>query len=395
MNRLKIFVVIGMITAFCANFAWAASVDVVEVDEGRNAVVDVTICGEGATIDDSKVVSDDDTLYIFFAATELRVKECVTTEESIPVPSCSEYSKIVALLYSDITTVPDDITHTYLTVDSLGVELDVDIEGCCREEADKCLDDKEACLAVEEECMDACDPNGDFREYLACMSDCDCEEKYNCRADYEMCMMPVEEEVITADCDPDTLNLKSNGNYVTCYLSSTYENGVEDIDQTSLWLHLADTTSSLPALFSAIEEDMLMVKFSRPALIAAIAETALPLPRDVELMVSGDQDAGDSFEAMDTITAINPPKFKTSLFGQTVMLTGEDFGPLAVSATIFWGDRGSDTVPVAELLSPGVAHTYYYKSKHGYKIRVQVVDSNGVKANYTSTKDDNLEVVVQ
>jgi hypothetical protein len=366
---LKFFVMTGIITAFSANLAWAGSVNVVDVTEDRNALVAVTLCGEEATIDDSKAVSEDDTFYILFSATEVEDEDCEPIEQSIAVSPCSEYSKIVALLYSEITPVPEGDIYKDLSVDSLDVELGINIEGCC-------LGKYEACIA---KCAEG---------------DAECDER--CDVEYATCLDPQAEPETTVDCDPDTLNLKSNGNFVTCYLSSISGNGVEDIDPTSLYLHYADldanVTTSLPALLSNIEEDELMVKFSRPNLIQAI--DAAKVPMDIELIISGDQDLGSSFEAADTITAIKPPNFNTYLSGQTVILTVMDLDDSVVNGTIFWGDRGREEVTRSQL-SGGVEHMYNAMSKHGYKIRVQLADNNGVKTNYTPNKDNNLNLIIQ
>lgn len=367
MNKIKAFIMSIVISSLYISLAWAGNVEVVEVDEERNALVALSLCGEGILIDNPQKVSEDETLYILFSATETGDIDCVTTEESIAIPVCNAYSKIVALLHSEITPVPEGDIYKDLTVDSLDVELGVNIEGCC-------LEEWEACDA-------ACD-EGD----TGCSAICD-EEKATCLES------SVDPE-ITVDCDPDTLNLKSNGNFLTCYLSSTYEEGVENIDQTNLYLHYSydTTTIDLLSLFSAIEEDRLMVKFSRQELIQAIGEVEVPM--EIELIVSGDQVVGDSFEAADTINVIKPPHFDTALSGQTAKLTVTDFDPSAVSsATIFWGDRGR-TVVSAEELAAGVSHAYTYPRKQGYKIRVQIVDNEGIKANYSYDNNSNLEVSV-
>ena len=85
MNRLKILVMIGIITAFCSNFAWAGSIDVVDVDENRNALVDVTLCGE-RTIDDSKAVSSGETFATLAAIETARAKDASSNTSTFTEP---------------------------------------------------------------------------------------------------------------------------------------------------------------------------------------------------------------------------------------------------------------------------------------------------------------------
>ena len=279
MKRFKIFVMIGVITSFCANFAWAGSVDVVEVDEDRNALVDVTLCGEGAAIDDFKTWSDGDRFYILFSAIEVGKEGCdPLPQEMIPVPACSEYSKIVALLYSEVKPVLDGDSYKDLSIDSLDVDLNVDKEVCCEEKRDVCIAE---CVEGDMECVETC-----YAKYDICMMD-----------DFE----------ITVECHPETLNMKSNGNYITCFLMSSVENGINDIDENTLQLHYLD--DFLYAVFSEIEEDYLMVKFSRPELQTLIADSEIPYPVYIELSVSGEQN-GKAFEATDSMRVINPGKEK-------------------------------------------------------------------------------------
>jgi len=278
MNRLKIFVVIGMIIAFCSSFTWAGSIEIMAIDENENALVNVSLCG-GGTIDDLKVVSSDDTFYIFFSASETGEENCEISQEIIPIPPCSAYSKIVALLYSEITLL-DDTTRKDLSMDSLYVDLDGYVEGCCQNEYETCIvqcDDVEGCETI-------CDEN------------------------FDQCLATAVPE-ITVDCKPETLNLKSKGKYVTCYLMSSDVDGINDIDTNTLELHYLDT--SLSAIRSEFEEDQLMVKFDRQMLQALIKATTegIQFPVTIELSVSGKQN-GNEFEATDSMRVKQPKKKK-------------------------------------------------------------------------------------
>jgi hypothetical protein len=48
----------------------------------------------------------------------------------------------------------------------------------------------------------------------------------------------------------------------------------------------------------------------------------------------------------------------------------------------------------ASELSKGVSHTYEYLRKHGYKIRVKVMDKSGFETNYSYDKNSNLEISI-
>ncbi|MEE9489757.1 MAG: VCBS repeat-containing protein, partial [Thermoplasmata archaeon] len=107
----------------------------------------------------------------------------------------------------------------------------------------------------------------------------------------------VTEVKITIDVDPDTLNLKSKGRWVTAYLSA--ENAsVHDIDTPSLLLQ-----DTLPPERWDYQDDVLMLKFNRQDLIAI-----LEVGESVEIKLSGKWIDGTAFEAYDCIRVINPGK---------------------------------------------------------------------------------------
>jgi len=105
--------------------------------------------------------------------------------------------------------------------------------------------------------------------------------------------------------DPDTLNLKDNGNYITCYIQLPDGYNVEDIDISSI--KLEDT---LTVEHGNIQDGILMVKFSRKDLIDYIKTLGLTYPEYVTLEVTGELAGGTTFCGSDTIKVINPGKGK-------------------------------------------------------------------------------------
>ena len=103
---------------------------------------------------------------------------------------------------------------------------------------------------------------------------------------------------VSLDIDPDTLDLKSRGRWITAYLSS--ENAsVHDIDIPSILLQ--DTLS--PERWD-YQDDILMLKFNRQAVIAI-----LDVGESVEIKLSGKWTDGTDFEAYDHIRVISPGRW--------------------------------------------------------------------------------------
>ncbi|MHA1961846.1 MAG: hypothetical protein ACW99U_16680 [Candidatus Thorarchaeota archaeon] len=101
---------------------------------------------------------------------------------------------------------------------------------------------------------------------------------------------------ITLDIDPDTLNLKSRGRWITAYLG-TDNAKVEDINASSLVLN--DILA--PAWWDVRDERVLMVKFDRSAV-----QGLLPVSDSVDIKITGQWMDGEGFEAHDAIRVIDP-----------------------------------------------------------------------------------------
>lgn len=98
------------------------------------------------------------------------------------------------------------------------------------------------------------------------------------------------------DVDPDTLNLKSKGNWITAYLS-TENSTAYDIDAPSLRLN--DFLN--PSWWEVKNNLTLMVKFDRES-----AKAILSASDSVRLKVTGQWKDGETFEVHDYIRVIDP-----------------------------------------------------------------------------------------
>jgi hypothetical protein len=111
----------------------------------------------------------------------------------------------------------------------------------------------------------------------------------------------------TVDLDPDTLNLKSKGKWVTAYIELPEDYDVTDIDVDTVTLEDAVPAEHRPTELGDYDDDGftdLMVKFNRQALIEYLDGTT----GEVTLTVSGELGDGTPFEGNNTITVINPGK---------------------------------------------------------------------------------------
>jgi uncharacterized delta-60 repeat protein len=114
----------------------------------------------------------------------------------------------------------------------------------------------------------------------------------------------------SVDIEPDTLNLKSKGKWITCYIELSDGYSVEDIDVVALMqLNRAPIDSPLatvgPSEVGDHDDDGipdLMVKFDRQELIPFLEAG------DAELTVAGELGDGTPFEGSDTIRVIRPGK---------------------------------------------------------------------------------------
>jgi len=106
---------------------------------------------------------------------------------------------------------------------------------------------------------------------------------------------------------PETLNLESNGRWITVFTSLPEEYEVSDINVTTVQLGI------IPAAWGKVGGNKLMVKFDRQMLIDYIwayklYHMQIPIPQEgveVDLTVSGELYDGTPFEGSGTIRVIN------------------------------------------------------------------------------------------
>ena len=161
---------------------------------------------------------------------------------------------------------------------------------------------------------------------------------------------PLPPPIVSADLDPDTLNLKSQGKYVTCYLEVADPLSAEYIDPLSVEItkindvplgnpipiaqEPAGKSGKAKPKFSIGDYDGdgipdLMVKFDRQALIEV-----LPVSEQVKITIQGSFD-GMSFAAEAFIRTIQPGKIMA-------MAGGNYHNPHNASAHVPSGALGGD-----------------------------------------------------
>jgi len=102
------------------------------------------------------------------------------------------------------------------------------------------------------------------------------------------------------DINPDTLNLKSNGEWITAYITLPEGYNVEDINPEMVCL------DGIPAVWSEIQDGVFMAKFDRAKVIGYLGTTDLTDDcgakfYPVTLTVTGNLLNGQPFEGSDTI----------------------------------------------------------------------------------------------
>ncbi len=99
------------------------------------------------------------------------------------------------------------------------------------------------------------------------------------------------------DIDPNTLNLKSKGKWITCYIELPEGYDVNEIEISSIMLE-----DVIPAEWGDVQNDILMVKFDRSEVEDMLS------PGTYNFKVTGELTDGTSFEGYsDEISVIAPP----------------------------------------------------------------------------------------
>ena len=108
---------------------------------------------------------------------------------------------------------------------------------------------------------------------------------------------------VSVNITPETLNLKSNGRWITAHVTVAGDKSIEDIDVDSISME-----DSIAVDKSSISSSDLMLKFSRSEVVSLIEDMDIDPPETIELSITGNftDDNETSFEAMDTVRVINP-----------------------------------------------------------------------------------------
>ena len=122
---------------------------------------------------------------------------------------------------------------------------------------------------------------------------------------YKRYLIPTPPIEAAVDIDPDTLNLKSKGRWITIYIELPYGCDVNDINTSSILLEGAIPAEHHPSEVGDYDNDGisdLMVKIDRSEV-----ENILNVGESITLSVKGNLLDGTVFEGEDTIRVINPP----------------------------------------------------------------------------------------
>jgi hypothetical protein len=111
------------------------------------------------------------------------------------------------------------------------------------------------------------------------------------------------------DIDPNTLNIKSMGNYITAYITLKDPYNAKMINTSSIVLKDGGTfvAAALSKPVGMADSDTLMVKFDR-ATVVNYLESVKKTATSVEFTITGSLATGKTFEGKDTVNVINPPK---------------------------------------------------------------------------------------
>jgi hypothetical protein len=262
--------IVTVFLVFAAVVARAGQINQVNLVEGDVYTLEIgaTACSGLKTL----ATTVDDTFLVQLVGPDCDNETAFST--ILELPPCEKYHAVKVDLYRG--DMLDDSR-------SMDVVTEIKKDACFQE----CAENHEACMAQ-------CSPGDD-----ACMAECDSQ--------YSECIDVLEKVEFSMSCHPGTINLKSHGNWITCIIGNMGSNSTEMIDVTSLLLGVGDGTVPVGAVHHE-DEDVLMVKFSRPEIINLIAsiDDNATFPMAVDLTLTGNLLDGTEIQAVDSVMAINP-----------------------------------------------------------------------------------------
>lgn len=297
-KTISLLALAGIIAGVTAQTALADSIDSIIVTSGDEQTIDIFGTLSGCDTTTPRLITAvtgelDGTCLIdlYAGALPADADACTTPfSQSFTLATDATCTQLAVSLYA---TTADDADPTLALADSESILLLADSgDAVCQQ---GCWETYDLCLA---DCATAADVD-------LCMSDCT-DARDLCLGDCALVEPPVEPPVTeaTMECTPETLNLGSQGNWLTCKLSLGDGILLEEVDTASILLN-----GALAADKATICDDgSLTLKFSRAAFAAIYTESSEPLtfPMIVELAVSGSMLDGSSFLAADSIELINP-----------------------------------------------------------------------------------------
>lgn len=282
MKILKSTVLMAIFVLFSANTLFAGNLgDIKVVDtEDQPYVLNISL----TACEDAKVLTSTlDHIFLVQLFIPSMCSDAETYMVPVEVPPCNSYKKIEIQLYGMNEKVTTSETPMFVFQDSATIEQDLEVrKNAC---AAQCLEEYEGCKE-------------------ACGDDVTCLE--NCEAAYDDCLENITTE-FKLSCYPRTLNMKSQGKWVTCELKGGEEGyTVCDIDPGTIQLYVGDQ-SMTPDWYKKGKKS-LKIKFSRSELQDLILglEEDPAFPMSVEITVAGSLTDNSPFEATDTITVKNP-----------------------------------------------------------------------------------------
>ena len=129
----------------------------------------------------------------------------------------------------------------------------------------------------------------------------------------------IEELEATVDINPDTINIKRKGQYISARITlSGGEHDVSDIDEETILLTImidgGESGTAVSAQRVVVDEDdnaILVVKFDNEEVLSLIEEEVDEFPQYVTFVVKGELEDGSLFSGTDDVKVMNPGKSKS------------------------------------------------------------------------------------